>query len=434
MKSVWHLGVESPGYHSDRRRAEVVVVGAGLTGLLTAWQLCREGRDVLVLEARGVGSGTSGYTTGKITSQHRIGYHELIEDFGLEKARLYAQANQWAVDAYLDLIEREGIDCDLHRHPAYVYSDSDPETLVRENEAARKLALPSSLETVSVSSHPALCFRQQAQFHPRKFMLALADRIVQQGGAIAEQTRVTDVDEDSHCTLQTQHGAVEADYVVLATLFPILDHSMYSARLKPVQHHGIAYTYQERQFEGMFIGISDVSFRYHEDLLIVVGGDVHVGHGEHAYEAVDRSAREKFAIKGEKARWSAHDHHPPQSVPFIGPYRPGSQRRFTATGFKAWGISHAMIAAKLLSDLVAERENPWADLYSPTRLKGSMEAMAEQAKSAIKHLVHRGKRCTHMGCALHENHQDHTLDCPCHGSRFAEDGQVLWGPAVEKVD
>lgn len=434
MDSFWDAGVQSPGYSADRTRAEVVVIGAGLTGLLTAWELCRQGRDALVLEAREVGSGTSGYTTGKITSQHRIIYQSLIEQLGEEKARTYAESNQWAVQAYLDLIRQEQIDCDLHELPAYVYSQTDAGTLHRENDAALKLGLPSSLETVSVSSSPALCFRHQAQFHPRKFMIALADRIVRGGGAIAEHTRVVDVKEDDCCEVKTEHGEIEADHVVFATLFPILDHSLYSMRLKPIQHCGIAYAYEQKEFEGMYIGIDDISFRYGGDALIVVGGDVRVGHAEQAYRALDREARERFSVTREKSRWSAHDQEPPLSVPFIGPYHPSSTRRFAATGFKAWGITHAMVAARLLTDMIAGRDNPWAELYAPHRLKGSLHTMAKQAKSAMTHLVKGGKRCPHMGCALHFNEQDKTYDCPCHGSRFSEAGEVLWGPAVKGIE
>ncbi len=434
MKSLWDLDVSSPGYAAERARAGVVVIGAGLTGLLTAWRLCQEGRDVLVLEAREVGSGTSGHTTAKITSQHRIIYHDLVDRLGLDKAHVYADANQWAVQAYLDLITQEGIDCNLDVLPAYVYSDTHAETLQLENDAAVKLGLPSSLEPVSVSSKPALCFRHQAQFHPKKFMFALADRIVRQGGAIAEHTRVIGVDEGSPCTITTERGIVEADYVVYATLFPILDHSLYSVRLKPILHHGIAYSCETREFDGMFIGVSDISFRYHEDFLIVVGGDVPMGYSEQAYSDLDRKARARFAVKEEKARWSAHDHQPPESVPFIGPYHPGSKQCFAATGFKAWGITHAMVAARLLSDMIAGRDNPWAYLYFPGRIQGSVQVMAGQAKTAIKHLVKGGKRCPHMGCSMRFNEQDRTYDCPCHGSRFSSTGDVLWGPAVKGID
>lgn len=435
MQSIWQKTAAHQGYRTDRRKADAIVIGAGLSGLLAAWELRRAGVDVLILEAREIGSGTSACTTGKITSQHRIFYHPFLQEHGEEKARIYADANQWAVRALVDLIQGEGIDCHVHIHPAYVYSDDDRGVLERENEAALKLGLPSSLEKVPVSPNPALCFRGQAQFHAADFMLGLADKLSARGAGIAEHRRVVSVDEGESCAIRTEDGEVfHADYVVYATLFPILDHAYYAVRLTPVQHFGIAYTYEKREFDGMYIGAEDISFRYHEDALITVGGDQKMGHAEGAYDALDRKARAKFRIREEVTRWSAHDHYSGDSVPYIGPYHPGSKRRFAATGFKAWGITHAMIAAKLLSDLIQGRENPWTSLYAPTRTSEALETMAEQTKSAIKHLVKSGKRCTHMGCTLAHNKEDDTLDCPCHGSRFATDGQVLWGPAVKQAD
>ncbi|MGA6925241.1 MAG: FAD-dependent oxidoreductase [Desulfosarcina sp.] len=434
MHPIWQIDTDSPGYRTDRKKAGVIVIGAGLTGLLAAWHLRQSGVDVLVLEAREVGTGTSAGSTGKITSQHRIFYHPFLEAHGEEKARMYADANQWAVKAYIDLVESQGIDCHLHVHPAYVYSDEDRGILERENEAALKLGLPSSLESVPVSANSALCFQDQAQFHPRAFLLGLADKIATGGGGIIEHKRVVAVDEGSTCTVRTEDGETfESDYVIFATLFPILDHAYYAVRLTPVQHFGVAYTFEKREFDGMFIGVDDLSFRYHEDVLIVVGGDQRMGHAQDAYRELDRKARAKFRVKAEVARWSAHDYNSGDLVPYIGPYHPGSRRRYAATGFKAWGLTHAMIAAKLLTDQIGGRENPWSDLFSPSRTSEALKAMIEQTKSAIKHMMKFGTRCPHMGCALVQNQNDNTFDCPCHGSRFDAQGEVLWGPAVKKA-
>jgi glycine/D-amino acid oxidase-like deaminating enzyme len=409
MNSIWLKQSKSPGYRTDKKKADVIVIGAGLSGLLSAWHLRRAGLDVLVLEAGEVGTGTSGHTTGKITSQHRIFYHQFLQEHGEDNARLYAEANQSAVQAYIDLIEHENIDCHLHVHPAYVYSDEDPSILERENEAASKLGLPSSLESVPVSVYKSLCFRNQAQFHPVEFMLGLADKIVLNGGGIAEHTRVIAVDEKESCSVLTESGErFQADYVVYATLFPILDHSYYAVRLKPVQHFGIAYTYEKREFDGMFIGVKDISFRYHEDLLIVVGSDKQMGHAEGAYSELDQKARAKFRIKEEITRWSAHDQNSGDLVPYIGPYHLESRRRFAATGFKAWGITHAMVAARLITDLISDRENPWSSLFSPSRTSKALKAVAEQTMSAIENLIKFGKRCTHMGCTLAHNTKDYS--------------------------
>lgn len=434
-KSIWFFDSKNTKvYSTDRKKAEIIVIGAGLTGLLTAWQLCQEGRDVLVLEAREIGSGTSGYTTGKITSQHSIIYQNLIDDFGYDKAKLYADSNQWAVQAFIDLINKEGINCHLHEHPAYIYTDDDINILNKENEAALSLGLPSSMEPVSISQNKALCFRSQAQFHPRQFMSALADKIISRGSAIAEHKRIIDFNEDNKkCVIKTKNESYESDYIVIATLFPIQDHLFYAMRLKPVLHHAIAYSYEKKEFDGMFIGEKGFSFRYYEDYLIVVGADIAMGDNDEIYQKLDYKARKKFSVKEIKTHWSAHDLQSPDIIPFIGPYHPGVKRIFTATGFEAWGISHAMVASKIISDLIAGRNNSWASLYSPTRTNKVLPAMIERSQVALKSIIKKGKRCTHMGCGLVFNNADRTYDCPCHGSRFDEEGNILWGPAVKKI-
>lgn len=434
MFSVWLKEYRSPGYRTDRKKADVIVIGAGLTGLLTAWHLIQSGFKVIILEAREVGTGTSGCTTGKITSQHRIFYHQFLQDHGQEKGRIYAEANQWAVQAYIDLIENEHINCHIQVLPAYVYSDENPEILELENEAALKLGLPSSLESVSFSTNRALCFRNQAQFHSVEFMQTLAKRIVSKGGGIAEHKRVVAADEKGFCTVSTEDGEkFHSDYVVYATLFPILDYIYYAARLTPVQHFGAAYTYEKREFEGMYIGVKDISFRYHENFLIAVGVDKQMGHAEGAYQELDKRVRSKFKVKEQVARWSAHDHDTSDQVPYIGLYHLDSRRSFAATGMKAWGITHAMVAARLITDQICGQQNRWASLFSPGRTSEVPKAVSEKTKSAVEQLVKFGKRCTHMGCTLAQNSEDDTLDCPCHGSRFDMAGQVLWGPAVKKL-
>ncbi|MFW6135176.1 MAG: FAD-dependent oxidoreductase [Elusimicrobiota bacterium] len=336
--------------------------------------------------------------------------------------------------AYTDLIKKEGINCHLHEHPAYIYSDDDVNILNKENEAALSLGLPSSMEPVSISQNKALCFRNQAQFHSKQFMFALADKIISRGSTIGEYRRVIDFDEQNKkCVIKTKNENYESDYIVIATLFPIQDHFFYAMRLKPVLHHGIAYLYEKKEFDGMFIGAKGVSFRYYKDYLILVGADMAMGDNEEAYQKLDYKARKKFSVKEIKTRWSAHDLQTPDIIPFIGAYHPGSKRIFAATGFKAWGISHAMIASKIITDLIAERDNPWTSLYSPNRTNKILPAMIERSQVALKRIISKEKRCSHMGCGLVFNNADRTYDCPCHGSRFDEEGNVLWGPAVKKI-
>lgn len=433
--SIWLRETRSPGYTSNEREADVIVVGAGLTGLLTAWRLLGEGKRVIVLEARQVGAGTSGHTTGKITSQHALCYRRLIERFGKEEARIYADANQWAVGAYRELIAALEISCHLEPRTAFVYTDDDPAELEAELEAARSLGLPASLQEVPVTPYPALAFHDQAQFHPREFLLGLAERFVAAGGALVEEARVREVNRnESGTVVETETASFRTQDVVYATLFPVFDRSLFSLRLKPIQHFGMAFEAAAGQFEGMFIGTSGPSFRYHDGVVVVVGETEPMGDAEEPYDKLEREARRRLELGEEITRWSAHDLTSPDEVPFIGSFRPGSDRRFTATGFRAWGITHAMVAARILPDLIEGRDNPWAEFYSPWRAEGLLRQVADQTATAVSNLVQGSPRCPHMGCALAFNEADATWDCPCHGSRFDREGRVLWGPAVRNAD
>lgn len=431
--SLWLESTKSNGFASEKRKADVIVIGAGFTGLATAWRLSREGLKVLVLEAAEVGSGTSGYTTGKITSQHHLIYHYLLEHVGEEKAKMYAQANQWAVQEYIELIGNENIACHLEEKNAYVYAHEETDLLELEYTAAEKLGLPCYLESIPFSSNKALSFHRQAQFHPRQFLLELAGKVVERGGTIIEHCRVKKVQEADHCTVSTEKGIYEADSVVYATLFPILDHTFFALRLRPVVHHGMAFSVKEKEFDGMYIGVNDISYRYYGNTLIVVGEGHAPGDGNNPYETLARKAHEKFAIERELSRWSAHDQQSPDRIPFIGRYDPITTKQFTATGFGAWGISHAMVAARLITDQITGRENSWADLYTPWRIGKTISMAVKKGKDALTSLVKGKHLCPHMGCGLVYNENEQTYDCPCHGSRFDQQGNVLWGPAVKGI-
>ena len=435
-RSLWLENTKSSGFTSEKRKADIIIIGAGLTGLATAWRLVREGLDVIVLEAAEVGSGTSGHTTGKITSQHHLIYHYLIDQVGLVKARMYADANQWAVQEYLDLIGNEGIECHLEEQNAYVYSHEETDLLEieQEHDAAEKLGLLCSLDSISFSRNRALAFHRQAQFHPREFLLGLAGKIIEHGGTIIEHSRVIGVQEQStHCTVTTKEGTYVADSVVYATLFPILDHTFFALRLRPVMHHGMAFSVKEKEFEGMYIGVNDISCRYFGNTLIVVGQSHSLGDETDYYKVLLRKAHERFAIERELTRWSAHDQQSPDRIPFIGGYDPVTKKQFTATGFGAWGITHAMVAAKIIADQIAGRKNLWTELYTPWRIGKTISMAVKKGKDTIASLIKGKHLCSHMGCGLVYNEHDRTYDCPCHGSRFDREGNVLWGPAVKGI-
>jgi glycine/D-amino acid oxidase-like deaminating enzyme/nitrite reductase/ring-hydroxylating ferredoxin subunit len=465
--------------------ADVVVIGAGISGVLTALELQRRGQKVLLMDPRPPGSGTTGHTTGKITSQHSIVYQNLLSSVGEEQTRLYAQANEWAVSAYAELIEREGIDCQFQRQTAYLYTESadQQERLRAEWDAARSAGIEATLgpPPLACAKGDALGFPNQAQLHAGLFIRGAMDLFMRNGGAFRNERALSIEAGEDPVRVETPTDTIVARSVVTATLYPFDDHVLFAPRMIPYQHHGTAFRINNGPIEGMYLRVDDPTFslRWTEaegGLLICVGKSHRVGEvKEDPYAALGAYVAERFDVVEERYRWSAHDQHTADKVPYIGRYSLSGAPVFTATGFRAWGLTHAMVASRLLSDLIEGRENPWQELYDPLRAKPASTAatVAKQAASSIKHLVidrlrsnaaieelapgeaaivrEDGERlgayrdeagvlhlvsaaCTHMGCVVSWDPYDKTWSCPCHGSRFDHTGKVLYGPATKGID
>ncbi|MDP9389290.1 MAG: FAD-dependent oxidoreductase [Actinomycetota bacterium] len=470
---------------------DVVVVGGGITGLTTALLLQDDGARVAVLEADSTGAGTTGYTTGKVTSQHTLTYHQLIEKHGERKAGLYAEANQQAVETVASLAEETSADCQLERTAAYVFTQTAEHrsSLESEHEAAVRLGLPATLTAEIDLPFPvelALRFDDQAHFHPGRYTAALVRTLVGRGGQVFEHTRATDVDERTdHAIVRTGAGDVRADHVVLATLLPFVDLGGFFAKARPSRAYGIAARLRSEAPAGMHINVGSPTRSTRPWIdgdrrgLIVVGENHPTGHGEATpghWGELERWARDHFDVESFEYRWSAQDYITADQVPYIG-RSPRMTRTFVATGFNKWGLTNGTAAARILADLVAGRDNRWLEAFDATRIGD-----AETVKKLVEENVHVGKRfvmdriarlraesvahlepgdgrmveidgdavgtyrgadgtvqavsitCTHMGCTLQWNGAETSWDCPCHGSRFAVDGRVLNGPAVRPLE
>ncbi|MBA3301573.1 MAG: FAD-dependent oxidoreductase [Thermoleophilaceae bacterium] len=464
--------------------ADVAVLGAGMLGVSAAVLLAEAGRSVVMLDMHRVGMGVTGYTSAKVTSQHQILYSQIEKKFGEDGARAYGQANEDAL-ARIARWAAEGIECDFEAQDAYVWTEEEGEveTLEAEYEAALRAGLPATLTSNTPLPFPALGalrFENQAQFHPRKFALGMAERFEAAGGQIFEQTRATSVKDGSPARVGTDTGAtLTAGIVVLATHFPFLDRGLFFARMHPERSYCIAARLEGPAPEGMHISAESPSRsirRYGEDLL-VVGGEGHKS-GQEAdtrvrYERLEAYARERFDVREIPYRWSAQDAVSADGVPFVGKIAPGSKSILTATAFGKWGLTNGVAAAVMLADRIQERENPWASTFDSSRLKPSADLVKENADVGVQmtkgHLspadtrslddvgagegaivrvgreklaVHRDAGgglhavsavCTHLYCQVAWNTAERSWDCPCHGSRFDPDGRVLEGPAVKDL-
>jgi glycine/D-amino acid oxidase-like deaminating enzyme/nitrite reductase/ring-hydroxylating ferredoxin subunit len=473
---------------------DVLVVGAGIVGLTTALLLAREGRSVLVLEARAVGTGVTGSTTGKVTAAHGLRYAALRRSAGPAGARAYADANQAAVRWVRDLVRAERIACDWQDRAAWTYT-SDPakvDELEREAAATIETGLPAEAVHDGPAPTPVLAGVRVdggGELHGRNYCLGLARLAEAAGAAIAEGVRVTGVREGDPCRVMIEgHTDVRARHVVVATHFPVFDRGLYFARLEPQRSYAIAVRTAAGIPSGSFYDVGPPSRSVRTapgpdgEPLVVVGGEGHPtgrrGDTAARYFRLETWAREHLEAEQVTHRWSAQDSATPDHVPYVGPLGPGRRRLWTATGFDKWGLSGGTAAAHAIAARIAGRDDPWSGLWSPSRVrqlqpsgllklaKWNVETGvslvgdrlrppakgAEQLDPGEGGIVrHHGKRtalfrdedgalhahapaCTHMGCEVHFNDAEQSWDCPCHGSRFdARDGSVLEGPAVHPL-
>ena len=493
MTSLWLAtgpGSSYPELGGDIR-ADALVVGAGITGLVSALLLQREGLEVAVIDQHRVGTGVTGHTTAKLSSLHQLVYAQFAGRFGDEGARVYAAANESGLERIAGLVAELGIDCDFRRRPNYTYAatSADLGDIEAEVEAASRAGLKASFVSDVPLPFPtagAIRVDDQAEFHPHKFLVALAATLEGGGARIFEQTRALALRDGAPCVVETTGGKVTADHVVIATHFPFTDRGLFFARVHSERSYCVAAPLPGEAPDGMFISASSPtrSLRFHPvggREHVIVGGEGHkVGQGgptSPRYTTLEAFMREHFDVREAAYRWSAQDNYSADGAPLVGKLTPRSRGSYVATGYRKWGLTMAAAAGEIIADAVAGRKNPWQDFFDSNRITPFSSAKAlvtENANVAFHFFADRvtrrsgdtaddlapgeGKvvsrhgrqvalsrdpdgtvhavsaRCTHLGCILAWNDAERTWDCPCHASRFAGDGSVLQGPAVHPLE
>ncbi|MEU0395657.1 FAD-dependent oxidoreductase [Streptomyces sp. NPDC006208] len=479
-------------------RVDVAVVGAGMAGICTAWELVRAGRQVALVEADRIAHGVTGHTTAKLSALHGMAYHRIRKARGAEGARQYAASQKDAVTHALQVSEALGIDCDLERTAAYTYVTDPARTgdLREEADAAVTAGLMVSyVQDVPLPFPVAGAVRlgDQVQFHPRKFLLALATDLTRRGGRIYECSRVTGLRESDRCRLTTDGGhTVEADDVVVATHYPVFDRALLFTRLEPKREVVIAGPLPPDGPvpDGMFLTEDDNTRSLRTApagdrgrLLIVTGEKFTPGdpgdHGAAAhFGSLTRWTTKHFPDFSVTHRWATQDNFSTDHVPYVGRLHARAEHAYVATGFGGWGLSGGVMSGKLLAGLITGTAPAWSSLYDPVRLHPLSEGpeMLRLGAKTAKHFVadrlpgrytdsvddigpgegavvrgrgtgpqavhrdtsgalHRvSARCTHLGCVVHFDEAESAWECPCHGSRFDVDGRVLHGPAVRSLE
>ena len=489
--SVWLEGgtdrVRRPAL-AGKAEVEVAVVGAGIVGLTAALRLAEAGRSVTVVDQSGIGSGTTGHSTAKVTSQHGLTYAALRDRYGDEAARAYGRANEAAKETIAELAG-SGIDCGFRRRDAWVYAarEADRSSIEAEAEAARKAGLPARLEEdvpVPFETAGGVVFAEQGEFDPQRYLIGLAARFEAAGGTIHEDTRARSVSDGDQLRIETEGGEVVAEHVVVATLIPFLDRGAWFARAFPSRSYCLTATVEGPPPDAMLISAKSPtrsirSVRHRGRELLMIGGESHhTGTGDadpERYRLLAEFARAHWNVTAIEHHWSSQDFSGPDSVPYAGPLHPFTKRIWIATGLRKWGITNGTVAAEVISDAILGRENPAAGLFDSTRfsLRELPKLVVENAKVPLHffgdRIGHRpdrdiaqlapgeggivsaggekvagyrddagdlhsvSTRCTHLYCQVNWNGAERTWDCPCHGSRFSVDGEVLNGPAVDPL-
>lgn len=431
MNSIWSETIELPHFPAleGDLKTDVLIIGGGMTGILCAHFLQKAGVDYTLVEGRRICSGVTKNTTGKITSQHGLIYHKLLEKFDLEYARKYLEINQMAVEKYRQLCE--GLDCDFEEKSSYVYSINDKKKLEKEMQALDKIGFQAVLNKtweLPFQTAGAVMFLDQAQFHPLKFI----NKIV--GGLhIYENTFVTELMPH---TAKTDHGTIVYDKVIFATHFPIDNkHGMYF--MKMYQHRSYVISLQNGpRLKGMYVdeAMKGMSFRTQGNSLLIGGGDHRTGKKGGNWAQLREFADRYYPDLKEEYYWAAQDCMTLDEIPYIGRYSKNMPGCYVATGFNKWGMTSAMISAMILTDMILEKENEYTDVFNPSRSMMRPQLFINAGESVMNLLSFSKRRCPHLGCALKWNRDEHSWDCPCHGSRFSEQGKLLDNPANGNVD
>ena len=426
MQSIWTATAELPQFEkfSGAVKTDVLIIGGGIAGMLCAQALANAGVNYILVEAGRICNGITKNTTAKITSQHGLIYKKMAEKLGQERAQMYLQANDAALQEYRRLCG--DISCEFEEKDSFVYA-SDRQTLEQELKALDRLRVPAFLAEelpIPVSCAGAVCFQKQAQFHPLQFLSSVAkDLNIYENTAIKELKGFTAV---------TDAGRIRADRIIVATHFPFLNkHGSYFLKMYQQRSYVLALEHAQN-VDGMYVGAEEnsLSFRNYNDLLLLGGGGHRTGKTGGNWAQLRGFSGANYPGAKAVYQWATQDCMTLDGIPYIGQYSKRTPNLYVITGFNKWGMSNAMAGAMLLRDKILGKESPWEDVFSPSRSILHPQLFLNAGESALNLLHFSKNRCPHMGCALKWNPQERSWNCPCHGSRFTETGKLIDNPAT----
>ncbi|MEH2326681.1 MAG: FAD-dependent oxidoreductase [Nostoc sp.] len=491
--SIWMTTAEVPEQPvlTENTHADVCVIGAGIAGMSTAYMLTRAGKSVVVLDDGPIGGGQTARTTAHVSNVLSYRYYELEQMHGKEGAKLVAQSHTTAINTIEAIATQENINCDFERLDGYLFPPDlkSIDEIQQELEAAHRVGL-TNVEMVKKAplsgfdTGVCLRFPQQGQFDPLKYLAGLAEAIQGRGSRIYTGAHVEKITGGLPARVETSSGKiVTADAVVVATNSPISNLATMHFKQAPyitfvigakVPRGSVSKAlYWDTLDPYHYVRLQSINEQY--DVLIVGGEDHKTGQADDAdarYARLQTWTRERFPIAQEVLfRWSGQVMNSDDGIAYIGKNPFDKENVYIATGDTGIGMTHGTIAGILLTDLILGRNNSWAQLYEPSRVKigGVGDFISENLNVAAQYLkwvtpgdvdsvekvapgtgavVLRGLTkvaayrdengtlhehsaiCTHLNCIVAWNSSEKTWDCPCHGSRFDTQGKVINGPAI----
>ncbi len=428
MKSIWENDTRRVRFDvlTGDKKTDVLIIGGGIAGILCAYKLKNAGVDCVLAEAAEICGGITKNTTAKITLQHGLIYDKLIRRFGEDKARLYLTSQIRAGEEYARICRN--IDCDYEIKDSYVYSLCDRKKIEREVSALNRLGVKAEFSDAGELPFEVagtVRVREQAQFHPLKFIYGIAKDL-----PIFEHTKVTGLRPNR---AWTNSGEITYKKLIVATHFPILNkHGGYF--LKLYQHRSYVLELEGAPIiDGMYVDDEDtgLSFRRYGDVLLLGGGGHRTGKQGGCWAELEAFAKKHYKNCRIVGRWANQDCMTLDDVPYIGQYSKSTPDVYVATGFNKWGMTNSMVAADILCDLIQGKSNPYAEVFLPSRSVLRPQLAVNAFESTVGLLTPTAPRCPHFGCALKYNSAEHSWDCPCHGSRFTEGGELIDNPATD---
>ncbi len=428
MNSVWVESGKSVKFDPLEKniKTDVLIIGGGMAGILCAHMLKAAGVDFVLVEAKELCSGITKNTTAKITLQHGLIYDKLIKQFGEEKARLYLEAQKKACCEFDALCQE--IDCDYERLDSYVYSLDDRARIEAEVAALRRLGAEADFckaVDLPFNVKGAVRIKGQAQFHPLKFAFEIA-----KGLPIYENTKVLELRSNKAIT---ERGEITCKKIIVATHFPIINkHGGYFLKMYQNRSYVLALE-GTKNVDGMYVDENEkgLSFRNYGKLLLLGGGSHRTGKQGGSFGELEAYTRKHYPTAKIINKWATQDCMTLDGVPYIGQYSKSTPDLYVTTGFNKWGMTSSMMSAMILADLVQEKSNEYASVFSPSRSILRPQLAVNAFESVIGILTPTAPRCPHLGCALKYNPAEHSWDCPCHGSRFTENGELIDNPATD---